>query len=166
MSPTVLLLSLCGNPTAHFELSAKEIRREVSRSIPFMERTKATIFREFLASDLTVKDMQTRLGKRRPSDIYKMMLTFTKKELKTGFFLDQITDALGADFIVKMEPVNSQHGLQICAFLDWIEGDTDTLTDEALSAFVHYMSRPDLKWPNDVGREWARSKLASQTETL
>ena len=59
----------------------------MQQHIPFKERSKYLILKHFLESDFTVQDLMKRLGKRRPDDIFKMMFTFTKGELRTGFFL-------------------------------------------------------------------------------
>lgn len=82
---------------------------QLRRAVGFYQATKWFALRMFLASDLTLKDLQNRLGLRRPGMVADYFFKYKRGEEATGFFMDQFCDALGVGIELASTPIAPEH---------------------------------------------------------
>ena len=77
--------------------------RDLHRAVGFYQRTKWLCLSMFLESDLTVKEMQMRLGLRRPHCVYDLFFKYRKNEARTGAFMDAFERGMDVDIHIRAD---------------------------------------------------------------
>lgn len=131
----------------------------IKRCVPWVERLKGMMIREFLASDLTVHDMMKRLGKKRPDQIYRMMFVINKREAKEGYFMDKLQRSLDFFIHVGVDKIDAGvHWKDICALCDRLDAG-GTLTDGDLPIIEAALTQEKFRWPTEMAMSIYRMEL-------
>ncbi len=122
-------------------------------AIPWVERLKGLVLRQFLAGPFTVRDLMERLGKKRPDQIYRMMLVINKREAREGYFMDRFQRGLDCVIDVKAQdyvtpPYTQDELFLVCDKLDRIS--TEPLTERDQSIIGLILADTRLHFPNEM----------------
>lgn len=163
MPPSQLVLAYWSNPAFFREKELKRLRPTIRAAVPWVERMKWAVVKAFLDSEYTVKDLQLRLGLHRPNDVWKMMFTYKKEELRTGALMGAMEDALEFTTEVGIEPFRDsgrEHDV-MCDVLDKLcPKNREPFTDEELAVVFVYLCDGKRHLPTEYSRERRRKELA------
>lgn len=119
----------------------------VGRAVGFYQTSKWFTLKMFLASDMTVKDLQTRLGLRRPGLVADMLFKYSRREEQACFFMDLIMhEGLDCRLLLHSQPTAPDHPDNLMA--EAIPNKLFSLSAQFSEEEVRYVFSPGkIYWP-------------------
>ena len=135
--------------------TAKKLRGNIRSHIPTIERMHYVMLTTILDGPYTVKDVQHRLGLRRPGLVYKMIFEPTLTARRECYLLDGLQSAMEFHLSVEIVPRDDAFDLGIALYdlEDKLTGVTDgPLTENEHRAMDKLLNDPKQQLLNSIGR--------------
>ncbi len=103
------VLAWAASPTLSREIEYS-FGLSLRRAIGFYQRMKLMCWKMFVESPMTVKNLQLRLGLRRPGDVNRLFFKYSIREARSCAWIDAMGEGLDFDMQVSTTPVAEYMG--------------------------------------------------------